>query len=163
MIQIIDTGINKDDLIGIKSKIDAVLPLNKFNDTPHWSTDFINGDKVYRIQKFVQRVFEETGVIIHSQIIDLFKPKNKVYPYNMQLIKIDRNIFNTDIFVEGQICQTITPLNENCKTYVLINRQGEVVVEDLEINDYAIASYWTTFRTPEYKSWFIGKYLKYYG
>ena len=77
----------------------------------------------------------------------------------MQLIKIDRNIFDTDIIVEDQICQTITPLKEDCKTYFISNGQGKVTVPDLNIGDYAIATYWTEYRDPKYKNWFIGKYM----
>lgn len=163
MITELNININKEHLVGLSEKIDNVCPLNKFNDTPHWSSDLINADKVYRIQKFVQRVVEETGVLIHSQIVDLFKTNNKIFPYNMHLIKIDKNIFNTDIVIEKQICQTITPLTEECKTYVLHNNSGNIEIKDLKIKDYAIASYWTEFKDPYYKGWFIGKYLEYYG
>lgn len=163
MIMELNTNINKEHLVGLSTRIDNVCPLNRFDDKPHWSLDLINADKVYRIQKFVQRVVEETGVLIHSQVIDLFQPKNKIFPYNMQLIKIDKNIFNTDIVIQEQICQTITPLTEDCKTYVLYNNSGNVEVKNLKNNDYAIATYWTEFKDPYYKPWFIGKYLERYG
>jgi len=162
MIQTLSTNINKEHLIGIASKIDAVLPLNRFEDSPNWSSDAINAEKVYKIQRFVQRVVEETGVSIHFEIVNFFKPVKKIFPYKMQLIKINKNIFNTDIIVDKQICQTITPLTNECKTYVIGNNQGDIVIEDLNNDDYAIASYWTEFKDPNYKQWFIGKYLKYY-
>lgn len=159
MIKIIETPANLEDLIGITAKIDAVCPLNRFNDTPHWSSDCVSADQVYRIQKFVQRVIEETGVILQGQIIELFNPSDKVFPYNIQLIKIDRNMFNTDIIVEKQLCQTITPLTEECTTYILSNDSGDVTVPDLVMGEYAIATYWAEYRDPRYKNWFIGKYM----
>ncbi len=159
MIKTLITPANEEHLINIKEKIDAVLPLNKFKDTPHWSFDCVSADQVYRIQKLVQRVIEETGVIIQGQIIDMFDLKEKVFPYNIQLIKIDSNVFSTDIIVDGQICQTITPLKNNCKTYVLINESGNVEVPDLVMGEYAIATYWSEYRDPRYKNWFIGKYM----
>jgi hypothetical protein len=82
-----------------------------------------------------------------------------VFPYNIQLIKIDKNTFSTDVIVEDQICQTITPLKNECKTYVLMNDSGYVEVEDLVHGDYAIATYWTEYRDMRYKNWFIGKYM----
>ena len=162
MIEVLKTYIYKDHLPGLSSKIDAVCPLNKFSDKPHWSSDCIDADKVYRIQKFVQRVVEETGVQIHSQIVNFFQTKDKIFPYNIQLIKIDKKKFNTDICIDGQICQTITPLVENSNTYILHNNNGDIEIADLVIGDYAIASYWTEFKDPRYKQWIIGKYLKYY-
>lgn len=162
MIETVRTFANGEDLIDIKEKIDKVLPLNKFNDVPNWSTDAISADQIYRIQKFVGRVVEETGVLLQSQVIDRFNNTNKVFPYMIQLIKIDRNTFSTDIIVEDQICQTITPLKNECKTYILINNSGDVVVPDLVDGDYAIASYWTEYRDLRYKNWFIGKYFQRY-
>jgi hypothetical protein len=159
MIKVISTPANETDLVGITSKIDAVCPLNRFGDKPHWSSDCVSADQVYRIQKFVQRVIEETGVILQGQIVELFSPIEKVFPYNIQLIKIDRNIFNTDIIVEKQLCQTITPLKEECKTYVLNNNSGDVVIDELVMGEYAIATYWAEYRDPRYKNWFIGKYM----
>ena len=159
MIKTIKTPANIEDMVGINKKIDAVCPLNRFNDKPHWSSDCISADQVYRIQKFVQRVIEETGVIIQGQVVELFDLKDKVFPYMIQLIKIDRNIFSTDIVVEKQVCQTITPLNEECDTYVLENNIGEVEISDITIGDYAIATYWAEYRDPRYKNWFIGKYM----
>lgn len=162
MISVIDTPVNKEHLFGIKEKIDSVLPLNKFGDVPHWSSDCISGDQVYRIQKLTQRVIEETGVIIQGQIIETFNVQDKLFPYRIQLIKIDRKTFNTNIVVEKQICQTITPLRSNCKTYILNNNVGDVIVEDLVLGEYAIATYWTEYRDMRYKNWFIGKYMERY-
>jgi hypothetical protein len=160
--KVLDTNINKEDLVGIKDKLDKVLPLNKFEDSPHWSKDGISADQIYRIHKFVGRVVEETGVIIHGQIIDLFNKTNKIFPYRMQLIKIDKNTFGTELIVEDQICQTITPLNINRKTYVLLNESGQVEIPELVYGDYAIATYWTEYRDLKYKNWFIGKYMARY-
>jgi hypothetical protein len=159
MIEYMDTPANKDHIIGIKEKLDALCPLNRFGDSPHWSSDCVSADQVYRIHKLTQRLIEETGVIIQEQVTDLFNAETKVLPYNIQLIKIDRNIFNTDIVTEGQICQTITPITEDCKTYVLRNNSGDVQIGDLALGDYAIATYWTEHRDKRYKNWFIGKYM----
>jgi hypothetical protein len=159
MIKVISTPANIEDLVNINEKLDKVLPLNKFEDNPHWSDDAISADQIYRIQKFVGRVVEETGVILQGQVIDMFGNTNKVFPYNIQLIKIDKNTFSTDVIVEDQICQTITPLKNECKTYVLMNDSGYVEVEDLVHGDYAIATYWTEYRDMRYKNWFIGKYM----
>ena len=106
---------------------------------------------------------KEAGVNIHRAVIDYFNLKDKIYPYRMQLIKIDNNCINTNIAVEDQICQTITPLKTNSKTFIVHNNNGTILIPDLEIGDYAIASYWSKYRDPGYKNWFIGKYLKYYG
>lgn len=162
MIQTISTPANYEHLDGIKEKIDAVCPLNKFNDIPHWSSDCVSADQVYRIHKLTQRLIEETGVIIQGQIIVLFEPDDKIFPYKMQLIKIDRNTFNTDIIVEDQICQTITPLTKPCNTYILPNDQGNISIDDLNLGEYAIATYWTKHRDLKYKNWFIGKYMERY-
>lgn len=162
MIKVIDTPANQEHLDGIKEKIDDVLPLNKFNDAPHWSSDCVSADQVYRIHKLAQRLIEETGVIIQGQITDLFDFKEKLFPYKIQLIKIDRNTFNTDIIVDEQVCQTITPLKINCKTYVLYNNSGDVSIDNLALGEYAIATYWTGYRDMKYKNWFIGKYMERY-
>lgn len=159
MIECIDTPANKDHILDIKGKLDALCPLNRFGDTPHWSSDCVSADQVYRIHKLTQRLIEETGVIIQGQITDLFNTEKKVLPYNIQLIKIDRDIFNTDIITDGQICQTITPITEDCKTYVLGNNSGNVQIGDLVLGDYAIATYWAEHRDKRYKNWFIGKYM----
>jgi hypothetical protein len=159
MIKKLFTPANTQDLIDINEKLDKVLPLNKFNDIPHWSNDAISADQIYRIQKFVGRVVEETGVILQGQVIDMFNNTNKVFPYKIQLIKIDKNIFNTDIIVENQICQTITPLKNECYTYFLINNSGNVEASELVLGDYAIATYWAEYRDMKYKNWFIGKYM----
>jgi hypothetical protein len=161
MIEIL-TPANEEHLLGMKEKLDTVSPLNRFNDQPHWSSDCVSADQVYRIQKLAQRLIEETGVIIQGQIVEMFDVKNKLFPYNIQLIKIDRNTFSTDIIVESQICQTITPLVNNCRTYVLLNNEGIVELPDLTIGDYAIATYWTEYRDLRYKNWFIGKYMERY-
>lgn len=163
MIEYIDVAINNEDLIGLDDKINNVLPLNKFDDPPIWSSDLIYADKVYRIQKFVQRVVEETGTNIHESVIKHFGLKDKIYPYRMQLIYVDRDYVDTDIVIEDQICQTITPLKNNSKTFVIFNNNGRVSIPEIEIGSYAIASYWTFYRDPGYKNWFLGKYLKYYG
>ena len=162
MIEVLQTPANIEHLTGIKDKIDAIAPLNKFNDTPHWSSDCVSADQVYRIQKLAQSLIEETGVIIQGQIIELFDVKNKLFPYNIQLIKIDRNVFSTDVIVEDQVCQTITPLTVDCQTYVLHNNSGDVTLPDLVDGDYAIATYWTEYRDLRYKNWFIGKYMERY-
>lgn len=159
MIKQLFTPANKADLIDINEKLDKVLPLNKFGDEPNWSKDAISADQIYRIQKFVGRVVEETGVILQGQVIEMFNNTNKVFPYKIQLIKIDKNIFNTDIIIEDQICQTITPLKNDCITYFLINESGEVNIPELVPGDYAIAAYWTEYRDMKYKNWFIGKYM----
>jgi hypothetical protein len=159
VIRSIFTPANVTDLVDINEKLDKVLPLNKFNDEPNWSEDAISADQIYRIQKFVGRVVEETGVILQGQIIDMFHNTNKVFPYKIQLIKIDRNLFNTDIIVEDQICQTITPLKNECRTYVLTNNSGDQEISELVIGNYAIATYWTEYRDMKYKNWFIGKYM----
>ncbi len=159
MIKNIDTPANKDHILGIKEKLDALCPLNRFEDTPHWSSDCVSADQVYRIHKLAQRLIEETGVIIQGQITELFKLETKVLPYNIQLIKIDRNTFDTNVIVEGQICQTITPIVEDCKTYILENNSGDATIEELVLGDYAIATYWTDYRDKRYKNWFIGKYM----
>jgi hypothetical protein len=159
MIKIFDTPANVEDLFEINEKLDKVLPLNKFNDTPYWSTDAISADQIYRIQKFVGRVVEETGVILQGQVIGMFNNANRVFPYRMQLIKIDRNSFNTETIVQDQICQTITPLKNYCNTYLLMNDSGKVEIPELVVGDYAIATYWTEYRDLKYKNWFIGKYM----
>ena len=89
----------------------------------------------------------------------MFNNTNKVFPYKIQLIKIDKNTFNTDVIVQDQICQTITPLKNNCKTYFLLNNSGEVEVPELVVGEYAIATYWAEYRDLKYKNWFIGKYM----
>ena len=162
MIKVILTPANQEHIDGIKEKIDAVCPLNRFDDIPHWSSDCVSADQVYRIHKLTQRLIEETGVIIQGQMITLFEPDAKIFPYKMQLIKIDRNTFNTDIIVDDQICQTITPLTIPCNTYVLPNDHGDVTVDNLGLGEYAIATYWTKHRDPKYKNWFIGKYMERY-
>lgn len=159
MIKKIFTPANVEDLVSINEKLDKVLPLNKFEDKPNWSEDAISADQIYRIQKFVGRVVEETGVILQGQVIEMFHNTNKVFPYMIQLIRIDRTSFNTDIVVQDQICQTITPLKNECNTYVLFNNSGNVEVPDLVPGDYAIATYWTEYRDMKYKNWFIGKYM----
>lgn len=159
MIKILSTPAKVEDLIDISEKLDKVLPLNKFGDVPHWSNDAISADQIYRIQKFVGRVVEETGVILQGQVINMFNNTNKVFPYKIQLIKIDKNTFNTDVIVQDQICQTITPLKNDCKTYFLLNNSGEVEVPELVVGEYAIATYWAEYRDLKYKNWFIGKYM----
>jgi hypothetical protein len=162
MIKSIVTDANSQDLVGITERIDSACPLNRFNYEQHWSTDCVRADHVYRIDRFVQRVIEETGPIVQGQIIDLFEVTDKVFPYKIQLIKIDKNTFNTDIVVDGQICQTITQLKEECITYILPNNIGNVSISDLVFGEYAIASYWTNFKDPEYPRWFMSKYLRHY-
>jgi len=159
MIKKLFTPANAQDLVDINEKLDKVLPLNKFNDIPHWSNDAISADQIYRIQKFIGRVVEETGVILQGQVIDIFNNTNKVFTYKIQIIKIDRKVFSTNVIIEDQICQTITPLKNECKTYVLENNSGDQEVADLVIGDYAIATYWTEYRDMKYKNWFIGKYM----
>lgn len=159
MIHILTTSAKTEDLVGIKEKIDSVCPLNRFQDKPYWSSDCVSADQVYRIHKFVQRVIEETGVLIQDQVVNLFKLNTRAFPYNIQLIKIDRKTFNSDAVVEDQICQTITPLTEDCKTYIITNDIGKITIDELTIGDYAIATYWTEHRDPRYKNWFIGKYM----
>lgn len=162
MIRYMDTPANKEHILGIKEKLDATGLLNRFEDTPHWSSDCVSADQVYRIHKLAQRLIEETGVIIQEQVTELFSVETKVLPYKIQLIKIDRINFNTDVIVDGQICQTITPITEDCKTYILENNSGDVTIDELVLGDYAIATYWTDYRDKRYKNWFIGKYLSRY-
>lgn len=158
----LSTPANKEHLFNITTKLDNISPLNRFGSLPHWSSDCIDADQVYRIQKLTQRLIEETGVILQDQITDMFEVSGKLFPYNMQLIKIDRNTFNTDIIVQDQVCQTITQLVEDCKTYVLENKAGDVTIDKLVMGDYALATYWTNYRDPKYKNWFIGKYMERY-
>lgn len=162
MIKKIKTPANHADLLEINDRLDKVCPLNRFDDSPNWSLDAISADQIYRIQKFIGRVVEETGVILQGQVIEMFKNTEKVFPYKMQLIKIDKNIFNTNIVVQDQVCQTITPLKNECYTYVLVNNSNDVEVTELIHGDYAIATYWTEYRDLKYKNWFIGKYMERY-
>ena len=152
-----------NDLIEIHKKIETVSPLNKFSDTEIWSNNFIDADKVYRIHKFAQKVVEESGVLIHKLLIKKLLLENKIYPYNIQLIQIDKSIINTDIVVENQICQTITPLNRYLKTYIIDNNNGDIEIPEIEIGEYAVAAYWTEYRDPKYKNWFLGKHMEIYG
>ena len=152
-----------NDLIEIHKKIETVSPLNKFNDTEIWSSNFIDADKVYRIHKFVQKVVEESGVLVHKLLIEKLLLSNKIYPYNIQLIQIDKSTINTDIVVDNQICQTITPLNKYLKTYIIYNDNGVIDIPDIEIGEYALASYWTETKDPKYKNWFLGKHMEIYG
>lgn len=153
----------EDDLDIVNEKIESVCPLNRFNDVKVWSNNFINAENVYRIQKFAQKVVEETGVLVHKMLIENLSLNKKIYPYNIQLIQIDNYIFNTDIIIENQICQTITPLTKYLKTYIIGNNNGDIEIPEIEIGMYAVASYWTEYKDPKYKNWFLGKHMEIYG
>lgn len=162
MIRVVKTALDINLISGLDKKLDSILPLNRFDNGSIWASDCINAEQVYRIHRLSQRIVEEAGWAVQKNIANEFGLEEKIFPYKMQLIKIDTKIFNTDLYVKDQICQTITPLTANCKTYILENSSKSVEIPELEIGEYALASYWTNFKDPEYPRWFIGKYLARY-
>lgn len=160
MIRVVTTKLDLSLIAGLDEKLDLALPLNKFGHSPIWSSDCINAEEVYRVHRFSQRIVEEAGWEVQKNIAAEFGLNNNIFPYKMQLIKIDTKIFNSGIHVKDQICQTITPLTESCKTYIIENSDEDVEVSELDLGTYAVASYWTNFMEPSYTKWFINKYQK---
>ena len=155
-----DTKLDLNLISGLDEKLNLVLPLNRFDHSPIWSSDCINAEEVYRIHRLSQRVVEEAGWEVQKNIAAEFGLSHSIFPYKMQLIKIDSKIFNSGIHIKDQICQTITPLTEKCKTYIIENSNKDIEIPELELGTYAVASYWTHFMEPSYTKWFINKYLK---
>ena len=160
MIKTVKTQLDLSLISGLDEKLGLILPLNRFGHIPIWSSDCINAEEVYRIHRLSQRIVEEAGWAVQKNIAAEFSLSDSIFPYKMQLIKIDSKIFNSGIHVKDQICQTITPLTENCKTYIIENSDEDIEISELEMGTYAVASYWTHFMEPSYTKWFINKYLR---
>lgn len=160
MTKVVKTKLDLSLISGLSKTLDSILPLNRFEHDNIWSSDCINAEQVYRIHRLSQRIVEEAGWAVQKNIANEFGLEENIFPYKMQLIKIDTKTFNANVHVEDQICQTITPLTEDSITYIIENSNEDIEIPELQIGDYAVASYWTHFKEPSYTKWFINKYMK---
>ena len=151
-----------EDIRDLPNIISKVKRWKEFNKLDIWSDEYIDAEQIYKVDRFVQRVVEETGLLTQDIVSSHFKSSDTVFPDFMQLIKVKKYNNVHEISHDGKICQSLTMLTGKLVGNVYLYDLEDMQVEDELVGSYAIASYWTYVRNPEYKKWFISKYLRLY-